>query len=142
MSKFFVNQISKLSCTIHTPPSLVSQAQHILLCTEFGYKPVYNQLVTTHYMTTNKIIHVYFNHMTYFMNHVTSLNNTCRWSYKLSCSGLQQTGYKPNRVCQLFYKFFVNHFLECNQTSKKKKKKNFGNHLLLFISIDESNIAL
>jgi hypothetical protein len=28
--------------------------------TQFGYKPVYNQLATTHYMKINKIIHLYF----------------------------------------------------------------------------------
>jgi hypothetical protein len=27
-------------------------------------------------------------HMTYIMSYVTSLNNTCGWSYKLSHSGL------------------------------------------------------
>ena len=58
--------------------------------TEFGYK----QLTTTHYVSTNKIIHVYFSHMTYFMSHVTSINNTCGCSYKLPHSGLQQMGYK------------------------------------------------
>ena len=28
--------------------------------TEFGYKPVYSQLTTIHYVATNKIIYVYF----------------------------------------------------------------------------------
>ena len=42
----------------------------------------------THYMLINKIIYEYFSHMTYLMSHVTSLNNTCGWSYKLSHSGL------------------------------------------------------
>ena len=56
--------------------------------TEVGYKPVYSQLATTHYMIINKIIHVYFNHMTYLMNHVISLNNTYGWSYKLTRGGL------------------------------------------------------
>ena len=55
--------------------------------TEFGYKSVCSQLVSAHYVTTNKIIYVYFSHMTYLMSHVISLNNTCGWSYKLSCSG-------------------------------------------------------
>ena len=55
----------------------------IFYWTEFG-----NQFTTTHYMSTNKIIHVYFSHMTYLMSHVTSLNNTCEWSYKLPHSGL------------------------------------------------------
>ena len=44
---------------------------------KFGYKPVYSQLTTTHYVSTNKIIHMYFSHMTYLKSHVTSLNNTC-----------------------------------------------------------------
>ncbi len=52
--------------------------------TEFGYKPVCSQLVTTHYVTTNKIIYVYFSHMTNLMSHVIFLNNTCGWFYKLS----------------------------------------------------------
>jgi hypothetical protein len=29
------------------------------------------------YTPTNKIIHRYFNHITYLMSHVTSLNDTC-----------------------------------------------------------------
>ena len=33
---------------------------------EFDYK-----LATIHYTTINKIIHVYFNHMTYLMSYVT-----------------------------------------------------------------------
>ena len=56
--------------------------------TEVCYKPVYSQLDTTHYMITNKIIHVYFNHMIYLMSHVISLNNTYGWSYKLTRGGL------------------------------------------------------
>ena len=40
---------------------------------------------------------MYFSHMTYLMSYVTSLNNTCGWSYKLSHRELQQIGYKP--VC-------------------------------------------
>ena len=32
--------------------------------------------------------HVYFNHMTYLISHMTSLNKTCRWSYKLSRNDL------------------------------------------------------
>ena len=60
----------------------------ITIWIEFDYKSVYSQLATTHYMTTNKIIYVYFSHICYLMSHVTSLNNTCRWSYKLSRSGL------------------------------------------------------
>jgi hypothetical protein len=58
-----------------------------LLCnfrTKFVYKLICSQLITTHYMATNKIIHVYFSHMTYLMSYVTSLNETCEWSYKLS----------------------------------------------------------
>ena len=51
-------------------------------------------LATIHYVTTNKIIHVYFSHITYLMGHVTSLNNTYKWSYKLLRSGLLQTDYK------------------------------------------------
>ena len=46
--------------------------------TEFGYKLVCNQFTTTHYMSTNKIIHVCFSHITYLMSYVTSLNNTYR----------------------------------------------------------------
>ena len=41
------------------------------LWTEFGYKPVCSQLTTTHYVSTKKIIHLYFSHMTYLMSHVT-----------------------------------------------------------------------
>jgi hypothetical protein len=44
--------------------------------TEFDYKSVYSQLATTHYVATNKIIHMYFTHMTYLMSHVTSLRGT------------------------------------------------------------------
>ena len=54
---------------------------------EFGYI-LCSKLATTHYMSTNKIIHVYFNHMTYLMSDVISLNNIYGWSYKLSYSGL------------------------------------------------------
>ena len=54
---------------------------------EFGYKSVYSQLTTTHYVSINKIIHVYFSHMAYLMSHVTFLNNICGWSYKLPHSG-------------------------------------------------------
>ena len=43
-----------------------------------------NQFSTTHYMVTYKTIHMYFSHMTYLMSHVTSLNNACGWSSKLS----------------------------------------------------------
>ena len=56
--------------------------------TEFDYKPVYSQLTTSHYVSINKIIYVYFSHMTYLMSHVYSLNNIRGWSYKLSHSGL------------------------------------------------------
>ena len=51
--------------------------------TEFDYKPIYNQLVITHHMATYKTINMCFSHMTYLMSHVTSLNNTFGWSYKL-----------------------------------------------------------
>ena len=67
---------------------LVQNQQHNKLRTEFDHKPVCNQFTTTHYVSTNKIIHVYFSHMTYLMSHVTSLNNTYEWSYKLSYNGL------------------------------------------------------
>jgi hypothetical protein len=50
---------------------------YIYIYTEFGYKLIYSQFTTTHYVTINKIIHVYFSHMTYLISHVTSLNNTC-----------------------------------------------------------------
>ena len=56
--------------------------------TKFGYKLVCNQLTTTYYVSTNKIIHMYFSHMTYLMSYMTSLNNTCKWFYKLSRSEL------------------------------------------------------
>ena len=49
---------------------------------------VCSQFATTHKVAAYKIIHVYFSYMTYLMSHVTSLNNTCGRSYKLSCSGL------------------------------------------------------
>jgi hypothetical protein len=55
---------------------------------EFDYKPVCSQFTTTHYVSTNKIIYVYFSHMTYLMSHTIFLNNICEWSYKLSHSGL------------------------------------------------------
>ena len=45
--------------------------------TEFGYKPVCNQLTITHYVSSNKIIRVYFSHMTYLMSYVIFLNNIC-----------------------------------------------------------------
>ena len=67
---------------------LVQNQQHNKLRTEFDYKPICSQFTTTHYVSTNKIIHVYFSHMTYLMSHVTSLNNTYEWSYKLSYNGL------------------------------------------------------
>ena len=56
--------------------------------TEFDYKLVCCQFDTTYYVAINKIIHVYFSHITYLISHVTYLNNTCGWSYKLSRSGL------------------------------------------------------
>jgi hypothetical protein len=55
---------------------------------EFGYKLVCCQFATIYYVAINKIIYVYFSHMTYLMSYVTSLNNTCEWSYKLPHSGL------------------------------------------------------
>ena len=55
----------------------IRPSRYIVGRTEFGYKLVCCQLVTTHYVTINKIVHVYFSHMTYLMSHVTSLNNTC-----------------------------------------------------------------
>ena len=55
---------------------------------EIGYKSVCSKFATTHYMVVYKTIHMYFNHMTYLMSHVTSLNNTCGWSYKLPHSEL------------------------------------------------------
>ena len=67
---------------------LVQNQQHNKLRTEFDYKPICNRFTTTHYVSTNKIIHVYFSHMTYLMSYVTSLNNTYEWSYKLSYNGL------------------------------------------------------
>ena len=82
-------------------------AQVNLKWTEFSYKLVCSQLTTTHYVTTNKIIYVYFSHMVYLMNHVTSLNNTCGWSYNLSYSELQQTDYKQTMsYISLRIKFF------------------------------------
>ena len=59
----------------------------VLYQTEFDYKPVCSQLVTTYYVPAYKIIHVYFSHITYLMSHLTSLNNICEWSYKLLHSG-------------------------------------------------------
>ncbi len=44
---------------------------------EFNYKLVYCLFVTIHYVVVNKIIYVYFNHITYLMSHITSLNNAC-----------------------------------------------------------------
>ncbi len=72
---------------------LLSHASHgariqVLVGTEFGYKPVCGQLTTTHYVSTNKIIHLYFSHITYLISYITSLNNTCGWFYKLPHSGL------------------------------------------------------
>ena len=43
--------------------------RHNKIRTEFGYKLICSQF--------NKIIHVYFSHMTYLMSHVTFLNNIC-----------------------------------------------------------------
>ena len=65
-----------------------NKKQGIYKKTEFGYKLVCSELTTTHYVAAYKIIHVYFSHMIYLMSHVTSLNNTCGWSYKLLRSGL------------------------------------------------------
>ena len=58
--------------------------KEFLTWTEFDYKLICSQLVTTHYMATNKIIYVYLSYMTYLMSHVTFLNNTYGWFYKLS----------------------------------------------------------
>ena len=81
----FLNAYCETSFDSHQ--SLKSKSLNIIW-TEFGYKPIYSQLGTTHYVATNKIIHVYFSHMIYLMSHVTSFNNTCKWSYKLSRSKL------------------------------------------------------
>jgi hypothetical protein len=77
-------------CTYSTKQILgFNGLDHVIkIRTEFGYKLIYSQLTTNHYLSTNKIIHVYFNHMTYLMSHVTSLNNTYERSYKLPHSGL------------------------------------------------------
>ena len=49
----------------------------LFLQDKVGYKPVYSQFTTTHYVSTNKIIYVY-----------GLINNICGWSYKLSHSRL------------------------------------------------------
>ena len=67
-----------------------------------------SQLTTTHYVATNKIIHMYFSHITYLISPVTSLNNTCRWSYKLPRSMLQQTGDKL--VCNQTLSIYIIHY--------------------------------
>ena len=45
-----------------------------------------SQLTTTHYVTTNKIIHVYFNHMIYLMMHSHTHKHTRMFTeiFKLS----------------------------------------------------------
>ena len=72
-------------------------------------KFVCRQFTTIHYVSTNKIIHMYFSYITYLISHVTSLNNTCRWSYKLSHSRLLQTGYKSvcNQTLSLYLFFLI-----------------------------------
>ena len=72
----------------------VYNTHHVLSNISRRTKFVYGQLTTTHYVTVYKTIHIYFSHMTYLMSHVTSLNNTYRWSYKLPHNGLQKTNYK------------------------------------------------
>ena len=61
-----------------------------------------NQLTTTYYVVANKIIHVYFSHMTYLINYVTSLYNTCvddLISYHLmGCSKLTTKPWPYSRV--------------------------------------------
>jgi hypothetical protein len=52
--------------------------EEVCVLIEFGYK----QFTTTHYVSTNKLIHVYFSHMTYLISYVTSLNNT--WHKKVN----------------------------------------------------------
>ena len=74
--------------------------------TEFGYKLISNQLITTHYVTINKIIHVYFIHMTYLMSHVTSLNNTCGWSYKLPRYSKPAKNWFVAKPCPFLYCFY------------------------------------
>ena len=70
---------------------------------------------------------MYFSHMTYLISHVTSLNNTCRWSYKLSHSRLLQTGYKS--VCSktlslyIFFLIFRTKLLETTHSLYIPKTK-------------------
>ena len=60
----------------------------LLWWTEFDYKSICNQFITTHYMIINKILHVYFSYMIYLMSYVTFVNNICEWSYKILCNEL------------------------------------------------------
>ena len=87
---FILNSNRKVSLSILPTTFLTTKKKkkHIQQRTEFDYKLVYCQLATTHYVAINKIIHVYFSRMTYLISHMTSLNNTCRWSYKLLHGGL------------------------------------------------------
>ena len=42
---------------------------------EFDYKQVFSQFVIIYDVTVNKIIYVYFSHITYLMSYVIFLNN-------------------------------------------------------------------
>ncbi len=53
--------------------------------TLFGYKPTSLLQPTTERLILSSTCT--FSHMTYLINHVTCLNNTCGWSYELSRSG-------------------------------------------------------
>jgi hypothetical protein len=54
--------------------------------------------------------------MTYLMNHVTSLNNTCGWSYKLPHVG----------CCKLVTNWFVAKSCPKENNGKEKKRKEKG----------------
>ena len=75
--------------------------------TLFGYK-----LTSLLQPTTERLIlssTCTFSHMTYLINHVTCLNNTCGWSYELSRSGCSKlaTNYQlvqfVTKLCSCIY---------------------------------------
>ena len=82
---------------ISEPSSLDRFFRQCLFCgleVQSWYESVCNQFIITHYVSINKIIHMYFSHVTYLMSHMISLNNICEWFYKMLLSRLQLTSYK------------------------------------------------
>ena len=116
---------------------------------EFGYKSVCNQLITTHYVIAYKIIYVYFSHVTYLINHVTSLNNisddliSC---YIVGCNKLITNRFVA-KTCLTWNEFTSKILITCmkalqqSQQSRMKKSITRDIYLVWVFWIDVGDVC-